>query len=104
MPRETTDAPGVMKKTKPSLARTMVTSLRNRKWRPGERQVSVTPDGVMTVASYNVHKCVGTDGRFDPERIIDLHALLMFRALYARDPDPGDLPADSPFRRLLRPG
>ncbi len=23
----------------------------------------------LTVASYNIHKCVGTDGRFDPERI-----------------------------------
>jgi endonuclease/exonuclease/phosphatase family metal-dependent hydrolase len=61
-----------MKKTKPSLARTMVTSIRNRRWRPGERRVAETADGVMTVASYNVHKCVGTDGRFDPERIIDV--------------------------------
>src|SRR5882757_2420547 len=22
-----------------------------------------------TIASYNVHKCVGTDGRFDPQRV-----------------------------------
>jgi endonuclease/exonuclease/phosphatase family metal-dependent hydrolase len=26
-------------------------------------------DGRIVVASYNVHKCVGTDGRFDPERV-----------------------------------
>ncbi|MDH4413897.1 MAG: endonuclease/exonuclease/phosphatase family protein [Rhizobium sp.] len=61
-----------MKKTKPSLARTMVTSIRNRKSRPGERSVAEMTEGAMTVASYNVHKCVGTDGRFDPERIIDV--------------------------------
>lgn len=67
-----TDATAEMNKTKPSLARTMVTSLRNRKWRPGERSTAETADGVMTVASYNVHKCVGTDGRFDPERIIEV--------------------------------
>lgn len=68
----TTDATGLMKKTKPSLARTMLTSIRNRKGRPDERITSETADGVMTVASYNVHKCVGVDGRFDPERIIDV--------------------------------
>lgn len=68
----TTDATGVMKKTKPSLARTMVTSIRNRRWRPAERVVKAQVDGALTVASYNVHKCVGTDGRFDPERIIDV--------------------------------
>ena len=61
-----------MKKTKPSLARTMVTSLRNRRSRPGEGAVYGATEGGMTVASYNVHKCVGTDGRFDPERIIDV--------------------------------
>lgn len=27
------------------------------------------PAGAITVASYNVHKCVGTDKRFDPERV-----------------------------------
>src|SRR4051812_26782166 len=26
-------------------------------------------ESVATIASYNIHKCVGTDGRFDPERI-----------------------------------
>lgn len=29
-----------------------------------------TPSGACaTIASYNIHKCVGTDGRFDPQRI-----------------------------------
>jgi endonuclease/exonuclease/phosphatase family metal-dependent hydrolase len=27
-----------------------------------------------TIASYNIHKCVGTDGRFDPERIASVVA------------------------------
>lgn len=27
------------------------------------------PHSQLTVASYNIHKCVGTDGRFDPGRI-----------------------------------
>lgn len=30
--------------------------------------------GALKVASYNVHKCVGTDGRFDPERIAEVIA------------------------------
>ncbi|MDP3896655.1 MAG: EEP domain-containing protein, partial [Mesorhizobium sp.] len=25
-----------------------------------------------TIASYNIHKCVGTDRRFDPKRIVDV--------------------------------
>lgn len=53
---------------------------------------------------YGVQTGQGVELPDDPEGIIDLHALLMFRALYGRDPDPADLPADSPFRRLLRPG
>ncbi|RWP73481.1 MAG: EEP domain-containing protein [Mesorhizobium sp.] len=28
--------------------------------------------GSVTIASYNVHKCVGTDGRFDPQRVGDV--------------------------------
>ena len=61
-----------MKKSKPSLASAMVSSIRNKKWRPGAPALSEATDGTITVASYNVHKCVGTDGRFDPERIIDV--------------------------------
>jgi endonuclease/exonuclease/phosphatase family metal-dependent hydrolase len=34
------------------------------------RQAAMLPaSGDLRVASYNVHKCVGTDGRFDPGRI-----------------------------------
>ncbi|TPP11451.1 endonuclease/exonuclease/phosphatase family protein [Rhizobium glycinendophyticum] len=61
-----------MKTSRPSLARTMMTSLRNRRQRPEGAATGQPGDGVMTVASYNVHKCVGTDGRFDPGRIIDV--------------------------------
>jgi len=27
------------------------------------------PEGALAVASYNIHKCVGTDNRFDPARV-----------------------------------
>ena len=30
------------------------------------------PSLTISVASYNVHKCVGTDGVFDPDRILDV--------------------------------
>ncbi|MUO81978.1 EEP domain-containing protein [Agrobacterium vitis] len=60
-----------MKKQTHSLRTQMLTSLRNRRSRPltsnaGGREAE-TPG--LLVASYNVHKCVGVDGRFDPERI-----------------------------------
>ena len=35
---------------------------------PG-KAVKANGDHEMVVASYNIHKCVGTDGRFDPGRI-----------------------------------
>ncbi len=58
-----------MKKNKDNLALSMITSFRNRRMRPFPEDVSVgdVKPGLL-VASYNVHKCVGTDGRFDPER------------------------------------
>lgn len=59
-----------MQKKSPSLRASIIASLRQRKNRdeaprhgPGER-----PAGTL-IASYNVHKCVGVDGRFDPGRI-----------------------------------
>lgn len=64
-----------MKTSRPSLARTMMSSFRNRRQRPTAvepTEQAIGGDGVLTVASYNVHKCVGTDGRFDPGRIIDV--------------------------------
>jgi endonuclease/exonuclease/phosphatase family metal-dependent hydrolase len=61
-----------MKKTNGSLARTMISSIRNRRQRPYGPALREAKDGLITVASYNVHKCVGTDGRFDPERVIEV--------------------------------
>ncbi|MGL3605128.1 endonuclease/exonuclease/phosphatase family protein [Rhizobium sp. G187] len=61
-----------MKKAAPSLAKTMMNSFRNRRQRPDTMRERADLDGAITVASYNVHKCVGTDGRFDPGRIIDV--------------------------------
>ncbi|MCF3641144.1 endonuclease/exonuclease/phosphatase family protein [Rhizobium sp. TRM95111] len=45
---------------------TILSAIRNRR---GHRQASENRDaGDTVIASYNVHKCVGTDRRFDPER------------------------------------
>lgn len=59
-----------MQKKSQSLRASIISSLRQRKNRPdaigngpGER-----PTGTL-IASYNVHKCVGVDGRFDPSRV-----------------------------------
>ena len=41
-------------------------------WQPFDEASGPTQDGAaheITIASYNIHKCVGTDGRFDPARI-----------------------------------
>lgn len=35
----------------------------------GPFQPAEPPPGALRIATYNVHKCVGTDGRFDPGRI-----------------------------------
>ena len=59
-----------MQKKSPSLRASIIASLRQRKNRSdatghgaGERAAGTL------IASYNVHKCVGVDGRFDPGRI-----------------------------------
>ncbi|MBB4006145.1 endonuclease/exonuclease/phosphatase family protein [Allorhizobium taibaishanense] len=59
-----------MTKKPHSLRRQMLTSLRNRRSRPsaGMDNAAKERPGLL-VASYNVHKCVGIDGKFDPERI-----------------------------------
>ncbi|MDE1992073.1 MAG: endonuclease/exonuclease/phosphatase family protein [Rhizobiaceae bacterium] len=58
-----------MRKKNESLRLSIYESLKNRKKprpeRPAER---ASPEGTL-IASYNVHKCVGADRRFDPERI-----------------------------------
>jgi endonuclease/exonuclease/phosphatase family metal-dependent hydrolase len=59
-----------MQKKSQSLPASIIASLRQRKNRPGPSHPG-TDDrhGGTLVASYNVHKCVGVDGRFDPARI-----------------------------------
>jgi len=61
-----------MKKTNNNLASAVIASIKNRSNRIHNPLTRDTRDGSMLVASYNVHKCVGTDGRFDPERIIEV--------------------------------
>ena len=53
-----------------SLSASIFNSLKNRKKRPDAARPFDRHAGPgMLVASYNVHKCVGVDGRFDPDRI-----------------------------------
>lgn len=61
-----------MKKKTGNIARTMYASIKNRHDRPSEHASHLRCEASMVVASYNVHKCVGTDGRFDPDRIIEV--------------------------------
>lgn len=41
-----------------------------------QRSVKANGDHELVVASYNIHKCVGTDGRFEPDRIATVIAEL----------------------------
>lgn len=57
-----------MRSKKESLPAVFMSSLRNRKNR--QALVEMANDKSQPiVASYNVHKCVGRDGKFDPDRI-----------------------------------
>ncbi|OED01157.1 MULTISPECIES: endonuclease/exonuclease/phosphatase family protein [unclassified Rhizobium] len=58
-----------MRKKKESLRASILESLKNRKKSRPKPAGSKPdrPDGTL-IASYNVHKCVGADRRFDPER------------------------------------
>lgn len=57
-----------MRKKKESLRASILESLKNRsKSRPRPTDKPDRPEGTL-IASYNVHKCVGADRRFDPER------------------------------------
>ncbi|MGV1791110.1 endonuclease/exonuclease/phosphatase family protein [Rhizobium sp. A37_96] len=57
-----------MRKKKESLRASILDSLKNRKKsRPKLAAEPDRPEGTL-IASYNVHKCVGADRRFDPER------------------------------------
>jgi endonuclease/exonuclease/phosphatase family metal-dependent hydrolase len=56
-----------MHRKKVSLRASIFDSLRNRSKHAPEANAE-RPSGTL-IASYNVHKCVGSDRRFDPERI-----------------------------------
>jgi endonuclease/exonuclease/phosphatase family metal-dependent hydrolase len=43
---------------------------------PGERRVVADTRMIVRIASYNIHRCVGIDGRCDPERVADVLAEL----------------------------
>ena len=58
-----------MKKQTPTLRSQMLTSWRNHRSRTQEITADERRAGLL-VASYNVHKCVGNDGQFDPERVL----------------------------------
>ncbi|MBN9245639.1 MAG: endonuclease/exonuclease/phosphatase family protein, partial [Mesorhizobium sp.] len=64
----------------PGFTTTVLEQLRMRRQRAGQPPMTenMGQPGVL-VASYNVHKCVGTDGRFDPERT--------FRVIHEIDAD-----------------
>lgn len=55
-----------------SLPKRILASLRHRKQRRATPFDPIAPVCDVTVASYNVHKCVGRDRRFDPERTAEV--------------------------------
>ncbi len=55
-----------------TLQQSLATTLRNG----APRYIEFDSDHCTSIASYNIHKCVGTDGRFMPERIADVVAEL----------------------------
>jgi Metal-dependent hydrolase len=58
-----------MRQKRQTLPANIIASIRARKNRSMEAYVQdARPEG-MVIASYNVHKCVGVDGKFDPSRI-----------------------------------
>ncbi|WP_112810080.1 endonuclease/exonuclease/phosphatase family protein [Ensifer sp.] len=56
-----------MAKNQTSLSAGIVAAIRKRRPTVVSREAAVNR-GDIVIASYNIHKCVGTDGRFDPSR------------------------------------
>ncbi|WP_429808700.1 endonuclease/exonuclease/phosphatase family protein [Ensifer sp. B1-9] len=56
-----------MAKNQSSLSAGIVAAIRKRRPTVVHRETAVNR-GDIVIASYNIHKCVGTDGRFDPGR------------------------------------
>jgi endonuclease/exonuclease/phosphatase family metal-dependent hydrolase len=59
----------VMHEKRTTLPASIIASIRARKARGNGMYSAHDPATGLLVASYNVHKCVGVDGRFDPGRI-----------------------------------
>ena len=59
-----------MRSTTANLPESILESIRRRNFRDDDVVNAATrKERQVIVASYNVHKCVGTDGRFDPDRV-----------------------------------
>jgi endonuclease/exonuclease/phosphatase family metal-dependent hydrolase len=58
----------MMQAKKDSLPAALITSIRNRKSKV-TAAIKTRDPGLPIIASYNVHKCVGRDRKFDPDRI-----------------------------------
>jgi endonuclease/exonuclease/phosphatase family metal-dependent hydrolase len=50
----------------------ILSAIRNLRARPSAAPVTERQQGKLVVASYNIHKCVGTDGKRDPDRIVQV--------------------------------
>lgn len=53
----------------PNLPKTLFAAVRKI---PARYRGTHFPQSCTTIASYNIHKCIGTDGKFDPARIVSV--------------------------------
>ncbi len=70
------DSPSPRFRSTAEVVRSLLREARNGGTRPKPAFQADVDQGALRVASYNVHKCVGTDGKFDPARIIAVVAEL----------------------------
>jgi endonuclease/exonuclease/phosphatase family metal-dependent hydrolase len=61
------DSKKPMRHTRPSVSASILAAVRNRKKRPAGAANPMRSD--LLISSYNVHKCVGIDKKFDPDRV-----------------------------------
>jgi endonuclease/exonuclease/phosphatase family metal-dependent hydrolase len=61
------DSKKPMRHTRPSVSASILAAVRNRKKRPVGAANPMRSD--LLISSYNVHKCVGIDKKFDPDRV-----------------------------------
>ncbi len=62
---------GALDRNSRTTSATLLTAIRNRR---GHRPPESNRPGDTVIASYNVHKCIGVDRRFDPERTANVIA------------------------------